>query len=94
MKQLFLFVSVVFVLNVKAQKDTIEPITYSEAEIFMIVQEQPQFPGGQDGLMKYMGENVSYPKEALADSAQGVVYVQFVVNTDGCVDSTHSKVLR
>lgn len=47
--------------------------------------DQPQFPGGQEALMKYMMDNVKYPKSAAKDGIEGKVMVKFIVNSKGYV---------
>ncbi len=62
--------------------------TYDDArvesdEIFRIVQEMPEFPGGEGALFKYIANNIRYPVIAEENEIQGRVYVQFVVNERG-----------
>ena len=45
----------------------------------------PEFPGGQQALLKYLSENVQYPVIAQANGIQGRVVCQFVVNKDGSI---------
>lgn len=54
-----------------------------EDEIFMIVEEIPEFPGGEDALQKYLSEHTKYPKAAKRSKTSGTVYVQFVINEIG-----------
>ena len=54
-------------------------------QIFIDVEQMPQFPGGETALMKYLQENVVYPSEAVKDSVQGRVVVQFVIDRLGNV---------
>ena len=54
-------------------------------EIFQVVEEQPEFPGGMGEMMKFLQANIQYPKEAQAKGVQGRVIVQFVVNSDGSI---------
>jgi len=63
-----------------------------EEQIFFVVEEMPEFPGGQLELRKYIAENVEYPEIARENEIQGRVYVQFVVNGKGEVE--HAKVVR
>ena len=49
------------------------------------IDEMPQFPGGEKALMKYLSNNVRYPKGAMKSGAQGRVVLQFVVDEDGRV---------
>ena len=45
----------------------------------------PEFPGGMDGLITYMVQNVEYPKSEKETGNQGKVYVQFIVSKNGDV---------
>ena len=63
-----------------------------EQEIFKIVEEMPSFPGGEQKLMKYVGDNVKYPQIARETGIQGRVFVNFVVEPDGSVSNV--SVLR
>jgi TonB family protein len=55
-------------------------------EVFVVVEEMPEFPGGQDALMKFVTTNVRYPAEAQKKNIQGSVIVTFVVNSNGKVE--------
>jgi len=57
-----------------------------------IVEEMPQFPGGNDALSKFLGDNLKYPKLAREEGISGTVYVSFVVRKDGTITSI--KILR
>ena len=62
------------------------PVEEEEEEvIFMVVETMPEFPGGQQALFKYLGENVKYPVVAQENGIQGRVICQFVVNKDGSI---------
>ena len=63
-----------------------------EEEIFMVVETMPEFPGGQQEMMKYIGTNIKYPVIAQENGIQGRVICQFVVEKDGKV--TDIKVVR
>ena len=52
----------------------------------------PQFPGGNAEMMKFLKENIRYPKEAHEKNIQGRVIVRFIVNEDGQVSD--AKVAR
>ena len=60
-----------------------------QGEIFQVVEELPEYPGGMDELMKFMQTNIRYPKEAQERGLQGRVIVQFVVNKDGSICDEH-----
>lgn len=61
-------------------------------EVFMIVEEMPEFPGGTAALQKYLATSVKYPVIAQENGIQGRVYVQFVISAKGEV--TNATVLR
>ncbi len=62
-----------------------EPEKPKEEEIFVAVEQQAEFPGGQAALMKWLNNNVHYPEAAQQNDIQGRVVVQFVVEKDGSV---------
>ncbi|MBP5573077.1 MAG: energy transducer TonB [Bacteroidales bacterium] len=63
-----------------------------EQEIFQIVEEMPDFPGGTAKLAEYLQKNIKYPQMARESGIQGRVFVNFVVEPDGSVSNV--KVLR
>ena len=63
-----------------------------EQTIFEVVENMPDFPGGQAALMQYLAKNIKYPTIAQENGTQGRVIVQFVVNRDGSI--VDAKVLR
>jgi len=52
---------------------------------FFDVAQKAEFPGGDEGLQRFIAENVQYPPKALEIEAQGTVNVMFVVRRDGTV---------
>lgn len=58
-----------------------------EQEIFTIVEEMPEFPGGMTKLADYLAKNIKYPQMARESGIQGRVFVQFVVEPDGSVSN-------
>ena len=57
-----------------------------------IVEQMPQFPGGDEALMNYIASNLQYPLSAYENGIQGRVQVRFVVEKDGSVSDV--SVLR
>jgi len=55
-------------------------------EIFVHVEQMPQFPGGEGELMKWLGSNIQYPTIASEQGIQGRVVLKFVVRPDGSID--------
>lgn len=48
----------------------------SEDETFVVVEEQPEFPGGNEAMIKFLSENVQYPKIASENGIEGRVIVR------------------
>lgn len=89
-----LVVCILSVLALNAQDDELPPPPPSpEDAVYDIasVQEQPNFPGGQEAMMKYLMENTRYPDEAVEAGLQGKVFVEFEVNKKGKVVSAEVK---
>ena len=64
----------------------------AEGEVFQVVEEMPEFPGGMGECMKWLGQNIKYPADAKEKGVQGRVIVQFVVEKDGTI--VNAKVVR
>lgn len=64
----------------------------AEEEIFLVVEEDAEFPGGLEALSKYLSENIKYPQLAKENNIEGRVFVSFVVEKDGRVGNI--KILR
>lgn len=54
-------------------------------EVFTVVEKMPSFPGGEEKLYEYLGQNIKYPQMAKEAGVKGKVYVQFVVEKDGSI---------
>ena len=74
------------------EDEEIEIEEEDDEEFFMVVENMPEFPGGDLGLMKYIQKNVKYPPIAKEYNITGKVYVSFIVDRQGKV--TNVKVVR
>lgn len=62
----------------------VEEIAKEESdEIFVIVEEQPEYPGGTGEFMKFVVKNMKYPRQARTMGVEGRVFVKAVVGKDG-----------
>ena len=61
-------------------------------ELFQVVEEMPEFPGGMQECMKFLGKNIKYPPQAIKNEIQGRVIVTFVIMKDGSI--TNAEVVR
>jgi TonB family protein len=59
------------------------------SEVFVVVEQQPEYPGGQEAMMKFLSESIVYPDEAKAKGIQGRVICNFVVMKDGSIDDVN-----
>ena len=65
-----------------------------ESDVYQIVEQMPEFPGGQEAMEKYINDNVRFwevIKEWQCD-VSGKIFVGFIVEPDGSI--TNVKVLR
>ena len=53
--------------------------------VFTVCEKMPEFPGGQQELMKYLSRNIKYPQTARDAEVMGKVFVRFLVNKEGAV---------
>jgi periplasmic protein TonB len=63
----------------KIVEETIEP--------FLVVEQMPDFPGGEQALYKYLQENIKFPPMARESGITGTVYVRFVVDKKGKISN-------
>lgn len=71
---------------------SVEEEDSEEDQIFSVVEDDPEFPGGMDSLLAFLQRNIVYPKLAKENKIEGKVYVTFVVEIDGSISNI--KVLR
>ena len=55
------------------------------AEVYVVVEEMPHYPGGDQALFNHLYENLKYPPEAKEQGIQGKVILRFVVTAEGKV---------
>ena len=55
-------------------------------EIFVVVENQPEFPGGQEAMMQFLADSIRYPRESMEKGVQGRVICNFVIMKDGSVN--------
>jgi TonB family protein len=70
-----------------AKEEKPKQITYVS-----IVDDMPEYEGGEKAKMQFLNENIKYPEEARKNKIQGRVYVNFMVEKDGSI--TGVKVIR
>ena len=81
-----------FTLSVHLFDQLLDLATYEEDTVYQIVEQMPQYTGGEEAMMKYVSENIKYPQAAKDKNIAGRVFVSFVVEKDGSIGEV--KVLR
>lgn len=70
----------------KKQDPEIQPISKDqEKPVFFVVEEMPDFPGGEEALLEFLATNVKYPAIAQENGIQGKVFVVFIIDENGKV---------
>ncbi|WP_420385932.1 energy transducer TonB [Roseivirga sp.] len=59
------------------------PDATSIDQVFVVTEEQPEYPGGQQGWFRHLGSNLKYPEQAKAKGTEGAVFLSFVVDKTG-----------
>jgi len=67
------------------QTIVVPPKEPEKEHIFQAVEQQPQFPGGDAALMRYLSSNLKYPPAAAEQGISGRIVVQFVVSKTGAI---------
>lgn len=93
------------VVNYRGSDDVNAPIARSEDDVdwvgqtvsdsdepFVIVEQMPEFPGGEKELIRFLSSNIHYPVIALENGIQGRVICEFVVNRSG--DISNARVVK
>ena len=95
-----------FTINAEARQETeVKPVDTQfiptarkeepeivDEEIFVVVEQMPQYPGGEEARLSYLRKNLHYPSLASEARIQGTVFVSFVIEKNGAV--TNIKIIR
>ncbi|SFD82197.1 M56 family metallopeptidase [Spirosoma endophyticum] len=74
-----------------AQTSVRKPVKV-DGEVYTVVENQPEFPGGMEGLGAFMQKNLKYPEAAQKAEVEGRVFVRFIVTKEG--DITDVQILK
>jgi periplasmic protein TonB len=61
-------------------KEVITKAPEAEEKTYTMVEQMPQFPGGDRELLSFIAKNLHYPTIAQEKGIQGKVFVRFVVS--------------
>jgi len=85
--------------NIRVEGNVVTKVNIKKAtkpeetgEIYTAVEQEPQFPGGNEARLKFIQANLIYPAAAKNAGIQGTVFVTFIVERDGSL--TNILILR
>ena len=86
MKKLLLMslMAMVGLTTVNAQKTV---VAQKNQQVFDVVEQMPEYPGGMQALFEYLSQNLKYPEDAKEQKIEGRVIAIFVVETDGSISN-------
>ena len=61
-------------------------------QAFVVVEQMPQFPGGENAMREFIQKTLKYPEEAKKNKVQATVLVNFVIDKEGKI--RNPKVIR
>ena len=71
------------------QASRVSEAAAQEDQVYTVVEQQPEFPGGYDSLRNFIRKNLRYPLSARQQGIEGTVYASFIVDKDGKVYSVN-----
>ena len=60
------------------------------SDVYMFVDQMPEFPGGEAKLMEFISKNIHYPQAAREKGIQGRVFIGFIIEKDGSVSNVRN----
>ena len=76
--------AVLCLMTANAQKTV---VSQSKQNVYDVVEQMPEFPGGMPAMIEFLQTNLNYPKDAKKQKVGGRVLVMFVVETDGSISN-------
>jgi TonB family protein len=80
-----------FQIPVKFQLSTTSA-TVDEEKPLLVVEQNPEFKGGYDAMLKFLSSHIKYPETAKTNKVQGTVFVQYVISKTGAI--SNARILR
>ncbi|HAQ21008.1 MAG TPA: hypothetical protein DCR40_17505 [Prolixibacteraceae bacterium] len=71
----------------KKAKGVIEITTKKSGDVFTMVEEMPEFPGGAEAINPFIKANLQYPEKAVETGITGKVFVNFMISKTGKVEN-------
>jgi protein TonB len=92
MKTKTIFFSIISLLFFLSPAKIFSQDTVVDNKVYTVVENVPEYPGGEAALMEFFSGNIQYPAAAKEAGTTGTVIVHFVVEKDGSV--TNAKVMQ
>ncbi len=72
-------------INIITEETTFDgnQVPQKKGDVYTVVEEMPEYPGGESEMHKFIASNLKYPAEAQKDKAEGRVVVRFIVKSTG-----------
>lgn len=92
LKTIFLVsISLFCLASTQASQTAVFVVPDNDTTIYTVVDEMPQFPGGDSAMVAYITNNVHYPQTEKEKGIQGKVFVGFIVEKDGSISNVEVK---
>jgi len=91
-KIMFTVPGVLLALSARGQVNVADKLETSVTKVYTIVDQMPEFPGGEVALYQYLKDEVRYPPAAADAGVSGTVYTTFIIQADGSLKE--HRVLR
>ena len=59
-------------------------------DVYTIVEQMPEFPGGEAELFHYISKNIRYPQAAKEKGIQGRVFIGFIIEKNGSISNVRN----
>ncbi|MBI4645144.1 MAG: TonB family protein, partial [Bacteroidia bacterium] len=76
----------VYVKDVEYTLDRTGQLTLIGNKVKYVVEEMPEFIGGEMALLEFIKKNIRYPVSARKNAVQGKTYISFVVSETGTIE--------
>ena len=88
MKKKLIFLLLIIAHFAKAQTETVNNAVIStDTTIYSVVEQRPEYEGGEKALMRFLLENIKYPGSIENNGISDKLYLSFVVEKDGSVSA-------
>jgi len=78
-------------LAAATKNETKEKASVDKEGYYTHTDSAPEYPGGQSSLENYISNNIQYPDDALDNSIEGTVNVQFTIDENGKVGNVRAE---